>query len=82
MKALSDYVHGKGLKLGIYSDAGYAQLTKRKKMSQEKNIIALSCGFLSPITLTFLLLVHKLAAKRCRVPLDTKSKTQKPLHLG
>jgi len=26
MKALSDYVHGKGLKLGIYSDAGYAQL--------------------------------------------------------
>lgn len=22
MKALADYVHGKGLKLGIYSDAG------------------------------------------------------------
>lgn len=24
MKALADYVHGKGLKLGVYSDAGYA----------------------------------------------------------
>jgi len=23
MKALADYVHKKGLKLGIYSDAGY-----------------------------------------------------------
>jgi alpha-galactosidase len=23
MKALADYVHGKGLKLGIYSDAGW-----------------------------------------------------------
>lgn len=23
IKALADYVHGKGLKLGIYSDAGY-----------------------------------------------------------
>lgn len=23
IKALSDYVHAKGLKLGIYSDAGY-----------------------------------------------------------
>jgi alpha-galactosidase len=24
IKALADYVHAKGLKLGIYSDAGYA----------------------------------------------------------
>jgi alpha-galactosidase len=24
IKALTDYVHAKGLKLGIYSDAGYA----------------------------------------------------------
>jgi len=24
IKALADYVHGKGLKLGVYSDAGYA----------------------------------------------------------
>jgi len=23
IKALADYIHGKGLKLGIYSDAGY-----------------------------------------------------------
>ncbi|EYU30232.1 hypothetical protein MIMGU_mgv1a007643mg [Erythranthe guttata] len=30
MKALADYVHSKGLKLGIYSDAGY--LTCSKKM--------------------------------------------------
>ncbi|KAL7149655.1 hypothetical protein ABFS83_05G055200 [Erythranthe nasuta] len=30
MKALADYVHNKGLKLGIYSDAGY--LTCSKKM--------------------------------------------------
>lgn len=26
IKALADYVHSKGLKLGIYSDAGYVQL--------------------------------------------------------
>lgn len=38
MKALSDYVHGKGLKLGIYSDAGYAQLTKENPQSQEKYV--------------------------------------------
>jgi hypothetical protein len=25
IKALADYVHAKGLKLGIYSDAGYAR---------------------------------------------------------
>ena len=25
IKALADYVHSKGLKLGIYSDAGYHQ---------------------------------------------------------
>jgi hypothetical protein len=36
MKALSDYVHGKGLKLGIYSDAGYAQLTIEKPQSHKK----------------------------------------------
>ena len=24
MRALADYVHGKGLKLGVYGDAGYA----------------------------------------------------------
>jgi hypothetical protein len=26
IKALADYVHSKGLKLGIYSDAGYYHL--------------------------------------------------------
>jgi len=26
MKAVADYVHSKGLKLGIYSDAGYHML--------------------------------------------------------
>lgn len=29
MKALADYVHGKGLKLGIYSDAGYFTCSKQ-----------------------------------------------------
>ncbi|KZV49383.1 alpha-galactosidase 1-like [Dorcoceras hygrometricum] len=29
MKALADYVHGKGLKLGIYSDAGYFTCSKK-----------------------------------------------------
>jgi alpha-galactosidase len=28
IKALSDYVHSKGLKLGIYSDAGYVYTDK------------------------------------------------------
>lgn len=27
MKAVADYVHSKGLKLGIYSDAGYFAVT-------------------------------------------------------
>lgn len=55
MKALSDYVHGKGLKLGIYSDAGYAQLTKQKpqshrekhsgKCGRQKNILQNACFF-------------------------------------
>nr|CAB3452996.1 unnamed protein product [Digitaria exilis] len=31
MKALSDYVHGKGLKLGIYSDAGFLFVLKFSK---------------------------------------------------
>ncbi|KAK3200108.1 hypothetical protein Dsin_023523 [Dipteronia sinensis] len=26
LKALADYIHGKGLKLGIYSDAGYDKI--------------------------------------------------------
>lgn len=29
MKALADYVHSKGLKLGIYSDAGYYTCSKQ-----------------------------------------------------
>ncbi|KAK8617508.1 hypothetical protein V6N13_080420 [Hibiscus sabdariffa] len=29
IKALADYVHGKGLKLGIYSDAGYFTCTRK-----------------------------------------------------
>jgi hypothetical protein len=30
IKALADYVHSKGLKLGIYSDAGYLSHVKLK----------------------------------------------------
>eukprot|EP00252_Welwitschia_mirabilis_P008551 TRINITY_DN2047_c0_g1_i1.p1 TRINITY_DN2047_c0_g1~~TRINITY_DN2047_c0_g1_i1.p1 ORF type:complete len:173 (+),score=23.31 TRINITY_DN2047_c0_g1_i1:70-588(+) len=30
IKALADYVHGKGLKLGIYSDAGYLTCSKQQ----------------------------------------------------
>ncbi|KAL8541096.1 hypothetical protein ACS0TY_002393 [Phlomoides rotata] len=30
MKALADYVHSKGLKLGIYSDASYYTCSKKK----------------------------------------------------
>ncbi|CAN1282235.1 unnamed protein product [Linum perenne] len=30
MKALADYVHGKGLKLGIYSDAGTMTCSKKQ----------------------------------------------------
>jgi hypothetical protein len=44
MKALSDYVHGKGLKLGIYSDAGYAQLSKEKPQSHKKTRLG-KCGW-------------------------------------
>ena len=29
IKGLADYVHSKGLKLGIYSDAGYTHLDPR-----------------------------------------------------
>jgi hypothetical protein len=30
---LADYVHGKGLKLGIYGDAGYSFITKQQTQS-------------------------------------------------
>lgn len=36
MKALADYVHGKGLKLGIYSDAGYFTCSKQMPGSLDR----------------------------------------------
>jgi hypothetical protein len=42
VKALADYVHGKGLKLGVYGDAGYAYLktTKLQPCRTEKISLA------------------------------------------
>ncbi len=40
MKALADYVHGKGLKLGLYSDAGTATCQKRPGSRDHEGIDA------------------------------------------
>ncbi|RLM86921.1 alpha-galactosidase-like [Panicum miliaceum] len=42
MKALSDYVHGKGLKLGIYSDAGFSKMS-RALLNSGRNIFFSIC---------------------------------------
>jgi len=38
IKALADYVHAKGLKLGIYSDAGYVEYPNCKILLKSKTL--------------------------------------------
>lgn len=75
IKALADYVHNKGLKLGIYSDAGYhiLNLTFDSYMSLINQPFFITNNFFAEL---------KHAVKECLDHQDMKSKMQKPLLHG
>ena len=75
MKALSDYVHSKGLKLGIYSDAGYIYLythTRECYIVDSFFVYLIFSGFLGLLP----------AAKPCQDHSDMRNKMPKHLPHG
>lgn len=74
IKALADYVHGKGLKLGIYSDAGYIHIyfihiRKNEDNSRQLFLYIMVAGI-------------RHAASKCLDHWDMKYKMQKLLPHG
>lgn len=78
IKALADYVHAKGLKLGIYSDAGYATLlpvSKKKNQFCYDTANVIICNSRPGTEPAPLVAGHGRAARKCQGHLTTRSRT-------
>jgi hypothetical protein len=78
IKALADYVHSKGLKLGLYSSAGYVLfwICSSSLVHSKINTHTLLGEFLLQCS------GRELAATRCQDPWVTRTPTLRPLPHG